>query len=49
MGESGFILFIGVAVAGLIGLFLYGWMRRKEKPPPGVKPLKDDDDDWGIR
>ena len=32
------------AVAGLIGLFLYGWMRRKEKPPPGVKPLKDEDD-----
>ena len=42
-----FIVFIGVALAGLIGLFLYGWQRRKEKPPPGVKPLKDDDDDWG--
>jgi hypothetical protein len=27
----------------LMGLFLYGWLRRKEKPPPGVKPLKDDD------
>jgi heme O synthase-like polyprenyltransferase len=33
-----------VFTAGLIGLFLYGWMRRKEKPPPGVKPLKDEDD-----
>lgn len=44
MGDSGFIVFIGLAIAGLIGLFLYGWMRRKEKPPPGVKPLKDEDD-----
>jgi hypothetical protein len=42
--DSLFIIFIGAAVAGLIGLFLYGWMRRKEKPPPGVKPLKDEDD-----
>ena len=24
------------AIAGLAGLFLYGWMRRKEKPPPGA-------------
>jgi len=39
-----YIVFIGVALAGLIGLFLYGWLRRNEKPPPGVKPLKDDDD-----
>jgi LPXTG-motif cell wall-anchored protein len=38
------IVFVGVFVAALIGLFLYGWLRRKEKPPPGVKPLKDDDD-----
>jgi LPXTG-motif cell wall-anchored protein len=44
MDDSLFIVFIGVAVAGLIGLFLYGWRRRKEKPPPGVKPLKDEDD-----
>jgi len=44
MGDSLLIVFIGVAVAGLIGLFLDGWMRRKEKPPPGVKPLKDEDD-----
>ena len=41
------IVFVGAFVVGLIGLFLYGWLRRKEKPPPGVKPLKDDDDDWG--
>ena len=44
MGDSHFIVFIGAAVAGLIALFRYGWMRRKEKPPPGVKPLKDEDD-----
>jgi hypothetical protein len=44
MGDSLFIVFIAAAVAALIGLFLYGWMRRKEKPPPGVKPLKDEDD-----
>ncbi len=44
MIETWFLAFIGVAVAGLVGLFLYGWGRRKEKPPPGVKPLKDEDD-----
>jgi hypothetical protein len=38
------LVFVGVFVAGLAGLFLYGWLRRKEKPPPGVKPLEDDDD-----
>ena len=26
--------------------FFTAGCRRKEKPPPGVKPLKDDDDDW---
>jgi hypothetical protein len=41
------VVFLGVALAGLGGMFLYGWLRRKEAPPPGVKPLKDDDDDWG--
>jgi LPXTG-motif cell wall-anchored protein len=44
VSENWLIVFVGVFVAGLIGLFLYGWLRRKEKPPPGVKPLKDDDD-----
>ena len=38
------IVFVASFVAGLAGLFLYGWLRRKEKPPPGVKPLPDDDD-----
>jgi LPXTG-motif cell wall-anchored protein len=42
-----FIVFIGIALAALSGLFLYGWRRRKEKPPPGVKPLTDaDDEKW---
>jgi len=40
------IVFVGLFIAGLAGLFLYGWLRRHEKPPPGVKPLPDDDDDW---
>jgi hypothetical protein len=40
------IVFVVVFVVGLLGVFLYGWRRRKEKPPPGVKPLPDDDD-WG--
>lgn len=44
MDEKWLILFVVAFVAGLIGLFLYGWLRRKEKPPPGVKPLKDEDD-----
>jgi len=41
------IIFVGVFVAGLVGLFLYGWLRRKEKPPPGVRPLtQEDDEKW---
>jgi hypothetical protein len=40
-------IFLGLAVAALGGMFLHGWMRRKEKPPPGVKPLPPEDDDWG--
>ena len=35
-----------LAVGGLVGIFLFGWKRRKDKPPPGVKPLPPDDDDW---
>jgi hypothetical protein len=46
MSGNWLIVFVGAFVVGLIGLFLYGWLRRKDKPPPGVKPLKDDDDDW---
>jgi len=38
------LVFVAAFVAGLIGLFLYGWLRRREKPPPGVKPLPPDDD-----
>ncbi|MFL6567286.1 MAG: hypothetical protein ACJ8G5_20265 [Burkholderiales bacterium] len=44
MSGSWLIILVGAFVAGLIGLFLFGWLRRKDKPPPGVKPLKDDDD-----
>jgi len=25
-------------------MFLFGWRRRKEKPPPGVKPLPPEED-----
>ena len=34
MGDNGWLVFIGLAIAGLIGLFLDGWMRRKESRPP---------------
>jgi hypothetical protein len=47
MAAGWLIAFVALFVAGLAGLFLYGWLRRKDKPPPGVKPLPDDDDDWG--
>ena len=33
------------ALAGLGGLFFFGWKRRKDKPP-NVPPLPKDDDDW---
>jgi LPXTG-motif cell wall-anchored protein len=44
MSEAWLIVFVLAFVVGLGGLFLYGFRRRKEKPPPGVKPLKDEDD-----
>lgn len=37
-------LFLLLALAALAGLFLFGWVRRKDKPPPGVRPLPRDDD-----
>jgi cbb3-type cytochrome oxidase cytochrome c subunit len=40
------VIFLILAVGGLVGIFLLGWQRRKEKPPPGVKPLPPDEDDW---
>ena len=43
MADTGWLVLIGALIAGLGGLFLYGWSRRNEKPPPGVKPLKDED------
>jgi len=44
MNGNWLIILVCALVAGLIGLFLYGWLRRGDKPPTGVKPLKDDDD-----
>lgn len=40
------VLFLLAALLGLGGMFLYGWMRRKDKMPK-VPPLPKDDDDWG--
>jgi LPXTG-motif cell wall-anchored protein len=37
------IIFLLAAVAGLGGLFLFGWKRRKDEPPK-VPPLPRDDD-----
>lgn len=45
MSQTWLIIFVGAFIAGLAGVFLYGWLRRKEKPPPGVKPLTDEDDE----
>jgi LPXTG-motif cell wall-anchored protein len=38
------IVFLVAALAGLGGMFLYGWKRRKDKMPK-VAPLPRDDDD----
>lgn len=38
------VLFLLLALAGLAGLFYFGWVRRKEKPPAHVKPLPKEDD-----
>ena len=47
MGAGWLVLFVGAFVAPPAGLFLCGWLRRKENPPRGVKPLPPDDDEWG--
>jgi hypothetical protein len=40
------LAFLAIALAGIGGMFLYGWLRRKDKMPD-VAPLPpDDDDDW---
>jgi hypothetical protein len=46
MSEGTFwlVVFLAGALLALGGLFLFGWLRRKDKPPPGVKPLPKDDD-----
>ncbi|HLS84921.1 MAG TPA: hypothetical protein VK043_01385 [Burkholderiales bacterium] len=38
------VLLLALFVAGIASLFYFGWLRRREKPPPGVKPLPRDDD-----
>lgn len=46
--ELWLLVFVVAMVAWLAGMFLRGWRRRKEKPPPSVKPLPPgEDDDWG--
>lgn len=42
-GTAWFAIFLLLAVAGLAGMFLYGWRRRKDQMPK-VAPLKDEDD-----
>jgi hypothetical protein len=37
-------LFLALVLAGIGGMFLYGWLRRKEKMPD-VPPLPPDEDD----
>lgn len=37
------VLFLVAALVGLGGMFLYGWVRRKDKMPK-VPPLPKDDD-----
>lgn len=39
------LAFLALVIAGIGGMFLYGWLRRKEEPPKGVKPLPYDDED----
>lgn len=40
------VLFLLAALVGLGGMFLYGWLRRKDRMPK-VRPLtKEDDDAW---
>jgi hypothetical protein len=38
-------VFLLLVVAGVGGMFLYGWLRRKDKMPK-VAPLPPEDDDW---
>jgi len=38
-------MFLLLVVAGIGGMFLYGWWHRKDRMPD-VPPLPPDDDDW---
>jgi hypothetical protein len=42
-GSFYLVVFLLLALAALGGLFLFGWARRKDKPPK-VAPLPRDDD-----
>ncbi len=44
-GNFWLAVFLLLVLAGIGGMFLYGWRRRKEKMPD-VPPLPPDDDDW---
>ena len=39
------VVFLLLVVGGIGGMFLYGWLRRKDKMPK-VAPLPSEDDDW---
>ena len=39
------VVFLLLVVAGIGGMFLYGWLRRKDEMPK-VAPLPPEDDDW---
>jgi hypothetical protein len=43
-GTFWLVVFLLGAAVFLGSLFLFGWLRRKDPPPPGVKPLPKDDD-----
>ena len=43
-GAAWLALFLLLALGALAGLFLYGWKRRKEKPPK-VAPIPYEDED----
>jgi hypothetical protein len=39
------VAFLLLVVAGIGGMFLFGWTHRKDKMPE-VAPLPPDEDDW---
>ena len=45
MSDSWLIIFVGAFAAAVAGVFPSGGLGRKQKPPPGVKALTDEDDE----